>query len=238
MATADRNVLITGAGRGLGLEWARQELDIGSTVIATARRKAEAEGLAELARGPHGAALTVLEMDVTDDASVAACARAVEERVDVIDDLVHNAGIYGPRGDRACDAAPEEVRRVLEVNAIGPYRVTRAFLPLVRKASSPRILFVTSRMGSIGDAPSGSSYAYRMSKSALNMLGANLAHDLGDDGVLCLLLHPGWVRTRMGGDKAPLAPAEAVAGLRRVVERATLAQNGSFLDSAGATVPW
>jgi len=238
MATEDRNVLITGAGRGLGLEWARQELAIGSTVIATARRKAEAEGLAELARGPQGASLTILDMDVTEDASVAACVRAVEERVDVIDDLVHNAGIYGPRGDRACDAAPDEVRRVLEVNTIGPYRVTRAFLPLVRKASSPRILFVTSRMGSIGDAPSGSSYAYRMSKSALNMLGANLAHDLSDDGVLCLLLHPGWVRTRLGGAKAPLAPAEAVAGMRRVVERATLAQNGSFLDHSGATVPW
>jgi NAD(P)-dependent dehydrogenase (short-subunit alcohol dehydrogenase family) len=238
MATEDRNVLITGAGRGLGLEWARQELAIGSTVIATARRKAEAEGLAELARGPQGAALTVLEMDVTDDASVAACARAVEEHVDVVDDLVHNAGIYGPRGDRVCDAAPDEIRRVLEVNAIGPYRVTRAFLPLVRKASSPRILFVTSRMGSIGDAPSGSSYAYRMSKSALNMLGVNLAHDLSDDGVLCLLLHPGWVQTRMGGEKAPLQPAEAVAGMRRVVERATLAQNGSFLDHSGATVPW
>jgi len=238
MATKDRNVLITGAGRGLGLEWARQELAIGSTVIATARRKAEAAGLAELARGPQGAALTILEMDVTDDVSVAACVRAVAERVDAVDDLVHNAGIYGPRGDRACDAAPDEVRRVLEVNAIGPYRVTRAFLPLLRKASSPRILFVTSRMGSIGDAPGGSSYAYRMSKSALNMLGANLAHDLGDGGVLCLLLHPGWVQTRMGGDKAPLRAAEAVAGMRRVVDSATPAQSGSFFDYSGAVVPW
>jgi len=238
MVTRSRNVLITGAGQGLGLEWARQELAAGATVIATARRKAEAAGLAELARGSQGAALTILEMDVTDDASVAACARAVQERVDVVDDLVHNAGTYGPRGDVACDAAPDEVRRVLEVNAVGPYRVTRAFLPLVRKAASPRILFLTSRMGSIGDAPGGSSYAYRMSKCALNMLGANLARDLGGDGVICLLLHPGWVQTRMGGGKAPLQPAEAVAGMRRVAQRATPAQSGCFFDYSGATVPW
>jgi NAD(P)-dependent dehydrogenase (short-subunit alcohol dehydrogenase family) len=238
MATKGRTILITGAGRGLGLEWARQELADGATVIAAARRPAEAEGLRDLARGAAGAALVTLPMDVTDDASVEAGAREVETRFGSLDDLVLNAGIYGPRGDQACSAPPDEVRRVLEVNVLGPYRVTRAFLPLLRKTRAPRVLFVTSRMGSIGDAPGGSSYAYRMSKSALNMLGANLASDLRDAGVLCLLLHPGWVRTGMGGERAPLAPAESIAGLRRVVKAAGPAQSGSFFDYSGAAVPW
>jgi NAD(P)-dependent dehydrogenase (short-subunit alcohol dehydrogenase family) len=238
MATAGRTVLVTGAARGIGLEWVRQELAAGATVIATVRRRTAAAGLAALADGTHAAALTILEMDVTDDASVAACAGAVGERRNGIDHLVLNAGVYGPRGDRACAADPEEVRRVFEVNALGPYRVARAFLPLVCRGSSPRILFVTSRMGSIGDAPGGASYAYRMSKAALNMLGANLARDLRADGVLCLLLHPGWVRTGMGGEGAPLAPEAAVAGLRRVATQATQAESGTFLDHSGAIVPW
>jgi NAD(P)-dependent dehydrogenase (short-subunit alcohol dehydrogenase family) len=159
-------------------------------------------------------------------------------KLGAIDDLVNNAGTYGPRGDHALAAPSSEVSRLMEVNAVGPYRVTQAFLPLLRRGAAPRILFLTSRMGSIGDAPSGASYAYRMSKSALNMLGANLASDLRNDGILCLLLHPGWARTRMGGEKAPLPVADSVAGLRRVVRKATLEHGGAFLDHTGAVVPW
>src|SRR5262245_4201578 len=238
MATKRRNVLITGAGRGLGLEWARQGLADGASVIAAARRPAEAAGLEELARGPAGAALVTLPMDVTDDASVEAGAREVEARFGSLDDLVLNAGIYGPHGDRACSASPDEVRQVIEVNVLGPYRVTRAFLPLLRKSKAPRILFMTSRTRSIGDTPGGAAYACRISTSALSMLGASLASDLRDAGILCPLLHPGWVRTGMGGERAPLEPPESIAGLRRVVNSAGLERSGSFLDHTGAVVPW
>jgi NAD(P)-dependent dehydrogenase (short-subunit alcohol dehydrogenase family) len=235
--TKPRTVLITGAGQGLGLEWARQEAEDGAMVIATARDPGQAPDLKTLARARPGN-VVVAQMDVTDQGSVEACARKVGKKFAAIDDLVNNAGTYGPRGDHALAGPPSEVSRVLEVNTVGPYRVTQAFLPLLRQGVTPRILFVTSRMGSIGDAPSGASYAYRMSKTALNMLGANLASDLRNDGILCLLLHPGWARTRMGGGQAPLPVADSVAGLRRVVRKATLAHTGAFLDHTGAIVPW
>jgi NAD(P)-dependent dehydrogenase (short-subunit alcohol dehydrogenase family) len=233
-----RRVLITGAGQGLGLEWARQALADGARVVATARRPEESEGLNALAQGAPAGRLTVLPMDVTDDASVAAAAGAVAAEVGALDELVNNAGTYGPRGDHALAASPDDVRRILEVNAIGPYRVTRAFLALLKKGSGPRVVFITSRMGSIGDAPGGASYAYRMSKSALNMLGANLASDLRGEGIVAMLLHPGWVKTRMGGDRAPVTIPESVTGMRRLAARATPAESGRFFDYSGAPVPW
>lgn len=237
--TAGRTVLITGAGRGLGLEWARQDLASGATVIATARDPESSRGLKELeATAGEAGRLTVLKMDVTDDASVEQAATEIAGRTAAIDDLIHNAGLYGPKDPVPLDGSPAEVRHVLEVNAVGPYRVTRTFLPLLRKGNSPRLLFVTSRMGSIGDGPSGGCSAYRMSKSALNMLGANLAQSLRDDRILCLLLHPGWVRTRMGGEGAPVPPPDSVAGMRRVVATARPDQSGTFIDFRGEPVPW
>jgi NAD(P)-dependent dehydrogenase (short-subunit alcohol dehydrogenase family) len=237
--TAGRTVLITGAGRGLGLEWVRQDLASGATVIATARDPESSSGLKEL-EAIAGAAgrLTILKMDVTDDASVGQAATEIAGRTAAIDDLILNAGLYGPKDPVPLDGSPAEVRHVLEVNAVGPYRVARTFLPLLRKGSSPRLLFVTSRMGSIGDGPSGGCSAYRMSKSALNMLGANLAQSLRDDRILCLLLHPGWVRTRMGGEGAPVLPRDSVAGMRRVVAAARPDQSGTFIDFRGEPVPW
>jgi NAD(P)-dependent dehydrogenase (short-subunit alcohol dehydrogenase family) len=234
---AGRTVLITGAGRGLGLEWARQDLADGATVIATAHDPGASEGLREL-QASAGDRLAVLRMDVADDAAVEGAAREIAGRAGAIDDLIHNAGVYGPRDPVPLEGTPDEVRRVLEVNAVGPYRVTRAFLPLLRRGRGPRLLFITSRMGSIGDRPSGGSSAYRMSKSALNMLGANLAASLRGEGILCLLLHPGWVRTRMGGEGAPVAPADSVAGMRRVVAAAGPEASGAFIDFRGEAVPW
>jgi NAD(P)-dependent dehydrogenase (short-subunit alcohol dehydrogenase family) len=233
-----RRVVITGAGQGLGLEWARQEIADGAMVLATARDPEGSPALAALQREAGAARLTILPMDVADDASVERGARAAAEHLGAVDLLVNNAGIFGPRDDRALAGPPSEVTRVLEINAVGPYRVTRAFLPLLRQGAQPRVVFITSRMGSIGDRPSGGSYAYRMSKSALNMLAANLAHDLGADGIVCLLFHPGWVQTRMGGKQAPILAPDAIAGMRRVAEGSTPEQSGGFFDHQGAVVPW
>jgi NAD(P)-dependent dehydrogenase (short-subunit alcohol dehydrogenase family) len=230
-----RRVLITGAGQGIGLEWARQEAEAGATVIATARDPETSEGLRDLGTRRE---VAILPLDVTSEASVETAARAVEERFGAVDTLINNAGTYGPRDDRSLTAPPDDLRRVLEVNTVGPYRVTRRFMPLLRKGHRPRILFVTSRMGSIGDSPGGGNYAYRMSKAALDMLGANLASDLRSEGILVLLLHPGWVKTRMGGSGAHLEVERSVAGLRRVVDKARETQSGSFFDHSGAVVPW
>ena len=232
-----RTIVISGAGRGIGLEWARQELQAGTRVIATARDPEASEGLRELAAAEQDR-LTLLPMDVTDDASIERAAEAIRTRTSAIDDLLHNAGTFGPKDAIPLEGSPDEVRRVLDVNAIGPYRVTRALLPLLRKGNSPRIMFITSRMGSIGDGPSGGAFAYRMSKSALNMLGANLAQTLRGDGILCLILHPGWVRTHMGGATAPVEVNESVVGMRRVVGEARPEHSGSFVDFRGQAVPW
>ena len=234
-ADEPRRVLITGAGQGIGLEWARQEAEAGSTVIATARDPEPSAGLKALGESRD---VVVLPLDVTSDASVEAAARAVEERFGGIDTLINNAGTYGPRDDRALSAPPDALRQVLEVNTVGPYRVTRRFLPLLRRGRRPRILFLSSKMGSIGDGPGGGYYGYRMSKTALDMLGANLASELRSEGIVVLLLHPGWVKTRMGGPGAHLEVERSVAGLRRVVEKTRDTQTGSFLDHAGDVVPW
>jgi NAD(P)-dependent dehydrogenase (short-subunit alcohol dehydrogenase family) len=207
-------------------------------VLATARDPEGSTGLMALQREVGEARLAILPMDVADDAAVEGGARVAADRLGAVDLLVNNAGVFGPRDDRALAGPPSEVSRVLEINAVGPYRVTRAFLPLLRRGTQPRVVFVTSRMGSIGDRPSGGSYAYRLSKSALNMLGANLAHDLRADGIVCLLFHPGWVQTRMGGKQAPIQAPDAVAGMRRVAAGATPAQSGAFFDHQGAVVPW
>jgi NAD(P)-dependent dehydrogenase (short-subunit alcohol dehydrogenase family) len=235
--SSSRTVLITGAGQGIGLEWARQEAADGATVIATARDPGESAGL-ETAMRERPGKITVMKMDVVDQSSVDDCVREVTARHPALDDLINNAGTYGPRDDRGLGADPSHVDRVLAVNAVGPYRVTRGFLPLLRRGRSPRILFVTSRMGSIGDSPSGAAYGYRMSKAALNMLGANLARDLREEGMLCLLLHPGWARTRMGGSRASVPVDEAVAGMRRVAGCAGLTHSGAFLDYTGEIVPF
>ena len=238
MPRNERRVLITGAGQGIGLEWARQESQAGSTVIATARDPKSAPGLQELEKAGRPGSIAVLPLDVTDDASVEAAARAVQERFGGLDELVNNAGVYGPRDDQRLGAPVEEVRRILEVNSIGPYRVTRRFLPLLKFGREARIVFITSLMGSMGDGPGGGSYGYRMSKAALNMLGANLAQDLRDERIVSVILHPGWVQTRMGGPKAPVPLEQSVRDMRRVTMRASPTHSGLFLDRSGEPLPW
>ena len=238
MPRNERRVLITGAGQGIGLEWARQESQAGSTVIATARDPKIAPGLQELEKAGRPGSIAVLPLDVTDDASVEAAARAVQERFGGLDELVNNAGVYGPRDDQRLGAPVEEVRRILEVNSIGPYRVTRRFLPLLKFGREARIVFITSLMGSMGDGPGGGSYGYRMSKAALNMLGANLAQDLRDERIVSVILHPGWVQTRMGGPKAPVPLEQSVRDMRRVTMRASPTDSGLFLDRSGEPLPW
>lgn len=234
---SDRRALITGASRGLGLEFVRQWLERGDTVFALARRPQRSAGLTELARA-HGERLALVECDVADDASVAASRLAVARRTDRLDLLVNNAGVYS-RVDVALETLDfDELRSVLEVNLIGALRTAREFLPLLRQGRSPRLVQITSLMGSIDDNGSGGYWAYRISKSALNMATRNLAHALKKDGIISAALHPGWVRTDMGGPNAPLSPAEAVAGLVAAIDRLTKQQSGGFFDRDGTPCPW
>lgn len=230
-------LMITGSSRGLGLGLTRHWLEAGHRVVALAREPESSEGLRELA-SRHSGALLWRACDVADAGSIDAARAAVESGCESIDLLLNNAGIYGPRGDRLETLDMEEVRRVFEVNTLGALRVTRAFLPLLRRGRRPRVVLMSSLMGSIADNGSGGSWAYRLSKAALNMAGRNLAHELSPQGILTAVLHPGWVRTDMGGAGAPLGLEEAVVDLAATMEKIGPEQDGTFLDRRGAPLPW
>ncbi len=216
--------LITGANRGIGLELCRQLAQRGDTVVAICRKSSN--GLDELGvRVESG-------VDVTDDQSLSALRQRLDEAK--IDLLVNNAGI-GEFGELdSIDFG--SVQRQIEVNAIGPLRVTNALLPLLHQGS--KVAIITSRMGSIADNTSGGLYGYRMSKAAVNAAGVSLAHDLRSLGIAVALLHPGMVSTEMTSGQG-IPPAESVRGLLARIEALTLATSGHFWHATtGEELPW
>jgi len=228
--------LVSGAGRGIGLESCRQLLARGFTVVGCPRTGGSDE-LGRLVR-EHPERMFEIPMDVGNDASVSAAATAVARVVDHLDLLVNNAGIY-PDDDGGVERLDlKKLVEAFDVNALGALRVTRAMLPLLRKGSGKRVIQMTSQMGSTGDNTSGGSYAYRMSKAALNMANRNLAHELGKEGFLCVAVHPGWVQTRMGGRAAPL---ELVPAVEQILENALETgpdDNGGFKGPGRTDLPF
>ena len=226
--TTKPTVLITGANRGLGLEFARQYAAAGWHVIGTARKPASATELNALD-------VKVLPLDVADAESVAALASALDGKP--IDLLINNAGIF-PRVNSLADADFDAVARTYAVNTIGPMRVTRALLPNLRLGDARKVVSITSGLGSIANNTGGRFYGYRESKAALNMFTRTLAAELADDGFTCVVLSPGWVRTDMGGPNANLSPEQSITGMRSVIEKLTAADSGTYWDWNGETLPW
>lgn len=216
--------LITGANRGIGREFARQYEAGGWRVIATCRdpSKYDLEG-------------EVYPLDVTDPASVAALHD--ELNGETIDLLINNAGIFGPRGVTLGKIDYEAWDEVLRTNVLGAVRVAETFAPNVAGSELGKMVFLSSRMGSIAES-GGGEYIYRSSKAALNMAVRSLSVDLSGKGVICLLFHPGWVRTDMGGPSAAIEPPASVAGMRAVIDRATTADTGRFFNYDGTALPW
>ena len=220
-----KTFLITGANRGIGLEYCRQLQERGERVIAVCRTSSlELETLG--VRIEAG-------IDMTNDAAMA----SLVERLDGLhlDGLILNAGILESTGLE--DLKAESLRRQFEVNALGPLRLTHALLPQLGNGS--KLILMTSRMGSIEDNSSGGSYGYRMSKVALNMAGKSLAIDLQSRGIAVAILHPGLVRTRMVNfHPQGISPAEAVLGLLARIDALTLENSGSFWHANGEILPW
>ncbi len=219
--------VITGANRGIGLEFARQLSERGEHVIATARDPKRARDLRALN-------VRVEPLDVADAGSVAEFAgRLAGSPVDV---LINNAGIGG-EGAAIDRLSMEEVERFFRVNSVGPLRVTQALLPNLRAGNRKRVVNITSVLGSIGRNDSGGWYGYRAAKAALNQLTRTLAHELAPEGFTCVVLHPGWVRTNMGGRGAHLSPEESVRGMLKVIKKLSPRDTGRFFDYRGE-VPW
>ena len=222
-------VLITGANRGLGLEFARQYAADGWSVVATARDPDAATELKALAGD-----VSVEGLDVRDFDAVARFADRLGDRP--IHVLVANAGTWGPERIASADDA-EAWLETVAVNSIAPALLASALLgPL--EAAGGKLIAITSKMGSIADNSSGGYIAYRSSKAALNAAWKSLAIDAAGRGVIAAVLHPGWVQTRMGGASAPLRPPESVAGMRRVIAGLTPAQSGGFFNHDGTPLPW
>ena len=221
-------VLITGASRGIGRALADELNGRGHAVIATSRRPTDAAAEAPGIR--H------LTLDVTDKRSIAAAAAALRD--EPLDILVNNAGVFGQRGaglQRIDDTVWHEV---LATNVIGAYRVSEAFLPHLRRGQEKKLVTISSRMGSMGANTTGGEYVYRSSKAAVNAVMRSLAIDLAPENITVAALHPGWVRTEMGGRSAALDPATSARGLADVILGLTPTQSGGFFNYDGTPLVW
>jgi len=224
--------VVTGASRGIGLELVTQLLRAQEKVTVIARGLATNETLQRL-KSDFSTQLHLLQADVTVDDEIERVATALGgQSVDV---LVNNAGVLRESAAPLSEINIQLVTEQLLVNAVAPLRVTRALLPMLLKAERPIVANITSKMGSIADASKGA-YGYRMSKAALNMFTKCLAAELSHG--ISLSLHPGWVKTEMGGSEAPVEIPESVSGLLNVIRSAQPEQTGKFFDFRGNTIPW
>ena len=228
-------VLITGANRGIGLEFVRQYAADGWRVFAATRNLAAAEELQKLAQ-EHSKTVQILMLDVIDESTIRGAATQVGDLP--VDVLINCAGVYGGARQRLGNMDYEAWMKVLDVNTLGPARVTEAFIENVARSERKLIASITSGMGSLQDNTSGAYIAYRTSKTALNMVMRSLAIDLATRGITSIVINPGWVKTRMGGPQAKLTPAESVTAMRKVFEKAGAAQSGKFFNYDGREYPW
>ena len=224
-------VLVTGASRGLGLEFCRQYSNDGWDVLACCRHPEKAGKLTGLDN------VRVIPLDVADFAQIDRLANELKDTP--IDVLINNAGVFGDipgHGFGQLDYATWT--RTLLINAQAPIKMAEAFLPHLQRGKLKRLVSISSQMGSIADNGSGGSILYRTSKAALNAAMKSLSIDLKDLGIVVFILHPGWVKTDMGGPNALIDAELSVVGMRRVIAESTLQHSGSFLKYDGSLLPW
>ncbi len=220
-------VLITGANRGIGLEFARQYAADGWRVIATARDPGAADELRAIG------GVRSEQLDMADLEAVAAFAQRVDGPLDL---LIANAGTYQPETVDSAEDSRGWVQMMI-VNAIAPFMLARSLLDRVAEARG-KLIAISSDMGSIADNRSGRFVPYRSSKSALNSAWRSLAIEARPLGVLAAALNPGWVKTRMGGPNAQLAPEDSIGEMRATIAGLTAEQSGGFFQRDGTVIPW
>ncbi|MDY0885859.1 SDR family oxidoreductase [Dongia soli] len=222
-------ILITGTNRGIGLELVRQYAADGWQVIACCRNPDTASELKQVQ-----GIVDIHALDVTSDADITRLAGELAGKP--IDVLLNNAGITA-KNDSFGSTDTETWLRVFHVNCIAPLHLVEALVDNLAAGTQKKAISISTRMGSMGESPSGSYYAYRSSKAALNMAMVNAAADLRGRLILAMI-HPGWVQTDMGGTQAPLRPQESVAGIRRVIAGLKPVDSGQFFNHDGSSIPW
>lgn len=233
-------ILISGANRGLGLEFTKQYLEDGWGVFALCRDREAATELSRLAEEHDG--LEIIECDVSDFTALDRIAATL--RGQPLDVLINNAGVFGPKRKADNDFRQsyghidyDIMAHVLRVNTLAPLKMVEALIDNVMAGEQKKIVTISSSLGSIAETMTGL-YAYRASKAAVNMVMATLARELEPQGVIVAALNPGWVRTDMGGADADLAIDESIRSLRDLIAGLTMEQSGTFLNYDGAEIPW
>lgn len=227
-----QTILITGANRGIGLEYVKQYATEGHQVYATVRNPDQAPALQKLSAEHTN--IQVLALDVADVAAIRNLAGQLSALT--VDILISNAGTYPE--SRFGKTDPQAWLQAFQVNTLTTYYLAEAFLPQLRRASQAKLIAMTSKMGSMEDNSSGGEYIYRSSKTALNMVVKSLSIDLREFNIAVAALHPGWVRTDMGGPNGLIDTETSVRGLRQVIEALSCAQSGTFIAYDGKSIPW
>lgn len=227
-------VLITGTNRGIGLEFVKQFLAREDTVLATCRDMGSATELRQLKNDTSK--LHIFELDVSSQKSMEDLTLQLTGHA--IDIFINNAGVYGPRDSTFGKVSANEWAKVLQVNAKAPMILTQLLIDNLRDGSDKKLLYITSKMGSIDDNKGGGSYVYRSSKAALNAVVKSISVDLRDSGFSVAVLHPGWVQTDMGGPNALIDVTTSVSKMIDVIDNLNFYNSGSFFNYDGGIIPW
>lgn len=227
-------LLITGANRGIGLELCKQYLEHGWRIYAACRNPDKAKELSELAS--NNDLLSVHALDVTNEGQLDSLKSELKGKS--VDILLNNAGVYGLGASEFGKTDSEAWDEAVAVNLLAPMKMMEEFVENVSRSDKKIIASISSKMGSISDNTSGGSYAYRATKAALNAVMVSAAHDLNHLDITSLILHPGWVRTDMGGPNGELSVEQSAQKLRKILYNCTIEDSGCFFDIDGSIIPW
>lgn len=230
-----RSILITGCNRGLGLQMVKQSVKNGWRVYACCRDPAKANELIKVASLTPGQ-VSVHVLDIADTAQIQAL--AYELRNSSIDWLINNAGVYGSMNNQLGQTDELDWLKTFQINCIGPMKMIESFVGNLESGSEKKIATLTSKMASMEDNTSGGSYIYRSSKAALNAVIKSTSIDLKEKNIISLAMHPGWVRTDMGGPNGEIDVHESVVNMFATIEAATLNESGLFYDIDSTVIPW
>lgn len=228
-------IFITGSNRGIGFEFAKQYAQAKWKVIATCRSPEKASDLKKLQQN-YPDYIAIFPLDVTDHKQIKAVAKQLQNQP--IDILLNSAGVFGPSGIELEHIKQTDWQSVLDVNMIAPLLINQTLIENVRNSEKKILAAISSSMGSISENTSGRRYYYRSSKCGLNMVYKSLSIDLADQNIICVLLHPGWVKTGIGGPEAPLSAEESVYGLRIFLDKVSMEESGNFYNYKGEIIKW